>query len=153
MLRFADRLFYKDWWNSTGFSDYYRTWNLVVHDWLYTYVYQDMYMVSLSFLIPSFPPSLLIPFLPLFSLSLIPYHPLYVLHPSLTLFRPSSPIGQINVNMSGSLQVLGFQRRYRWIAMYTTFILSAIFHEYILLMCFKFFYPVNFVLFGGFGGG
>lgn len=42
MLRFADRMFYKDWWNSTSFSNYYRTWNVVVHDWLYCYVYQDL---------------------------------------------------------------------------------------------------------------
>ncbi|XP_012536267.1 sterol O-acyltransferase 1 [Monomorium pharaonis] len=43
MLRFADRLFYKDWWNSTTYREFYRTWNLVVHDWLYTYIYKDMY--------------------------------------------------------------------------------------------------------------
>ncbi|XP_055352626.1 sterol O-acyltransferase 2-like [Paramacrobiotus metropolitanus] len=42
MLRFADRLFYRDWWNSTTFSNYYRTWNIVVHDWLYSYVYVDI---------------------------------------------------------------------------------------------------------------
>ncbi|XP_075707176.1 sterol O-acyltransferase 2 [Rhinoderma darwinii] len=42
MLRFADRMFYKDWWNSTSFSNYYRTWNVVVHDWLYYYIYQDL---------------------------------------------------------------------------------------------------------------
>ncbi|KAM8976309.1 sterol O-acyltransferase 2 isoform 2-T2 [Pelodytes ibericus] len=42
MLRFADRMFYKDWWNSTSFSNYYRTWNVVVHDWLYQYVYRDL---------------------------------------------------------------------------------------------------------------
>ncbi|XP_011374146.1 sterol O-acyltransferase 2 isoform X2 [Pteropus medius] len=41
MLRFGDRMFYQDWWNSTSFSNYYRTWNVVVHDWLYSYVYQD----------------------------------------------------------------------------------------------------------------
>ncbi|KAM8981102.1 sterol O-acyltransferase 2 [Sarcophilus harrisii] len=41
MLRFADRMFYRDWWNSTSFSNYYRTWNVVVHDWLYSYIYQD----------------------------------------------------------------------------------------------------------------
>lgn len=23
----------QDWWNSTSFSNYYRTWNVVVHDW------------------------------------------------------------------------------------------------------------------------
>ncbi|XP_064647331.1 sterol O-acyltransferase 1-like isoform X2 [Lineus longissimus] len=43
MLRFGDRLFYKDWWNSSSFANYYRTWNVVVHDWLYTYVYKDFY--------------------------------------------------------------------------------------------------------------
>ncbi|XP_034955750.2 sterol O-acyltransferase 2 [Zootoca vivipara] len=42
MLRFADRTFYKDWWNSTSFSTYYRTWNVVVHDWLYYYIYQEI---------------------------------------------------------------------------------------------------------------
>ncbi|XP_073708723.1 sterol O-acyltransferase 2 [Garra rufa] len=41
MLRFADRMFYKDWWNSTSFANYYRTWNIVVHDWLYYYGYRD----------------------------------------------------------------------------------------------------------------
>ncbi|XP_011695293.1 PREDICTED: sterol O-acyltransferase 1-like isoform X2 [Wasmannia auropunctata] len=45
MLRFADRLFYKDWWNSTTYHTYYRTWNVVVHDWLYTYIYKDMYEI------------------------------------------------------------------------------------------------------------
>ncbi|XP_058130788.1 sterol O-acyltransferase 1-like [Dasypus novemcinctus] len=42
MLRFGDRMFYKDWWNSTSFSSYFRTWNVVVHDWLYYYVYKDL---------------------------------------------------------------------------------------------------------------
>jgi len=46
MLRFGDRLFYKDWWNSVNFSGYYRNWNIVVHDWLFTYIYQDTYMVQ-----------------------------------------------------------------------------------------------------------
>ncbi|XP_062893804.1 sterol O-acyltransferase 2-like isoform X3 [Mobula hypostoma] len=41
MLRFGDRMFYKDWWNSTSFANYYRTWNVVVHDWLYSYTYTD----------------------------------------------------------------------------------------------------------------
>lgn len=45
MLRFADRLFYKDWWNSTSFPMWNRTWNVVVHDWLYTYLYKDMYEI------------------------------------------------------------------------------------------------------------
>lgn len=45
MLTFADRIFYKDWWNCTSFAKYYRTWNTVVHDWLYTYIYRDMYRI------------------------------------------------------------------------------------------------------------
>ncbi|XP_066547945.1 sterol O-acyltransferase 1 [Amia ocellicauda] len=46
MLRFADRMFYKDWWNSTSFANYYRTWNVVVHDWLYYYAYRDFLWLS-----------------------------------------------------------------------------------------------------------
>ncbi|KAL0978892.1 hypothetical protein UPYG_G00177260 [Umbra pygmaea] len=46
MLRFADRMFYKDWWNSTSFANYYRTWNVVVHDWLYCYGYRDFLLLS-----------------------------------------------------------------------------------------------------------
>ncbi|XP_050080482.1 sterol O-acyltransferase 1-like [Anopheles maculipalpis] len=38
---FADRMFYRDWWNESTFAGYIRSWNLVVHDWLYTYVYKD----------------------------------------------------------------------------------------------------------------
>jgi sterol O-acyltransferase len=65
MLRFADRMFYKvekylvkmiindldiqDWWNSRSFAAYYRTWNVVVHDWLYTYVYKEIYVVRYLF--------------------------------------------------------------------------------------------------------
>ncbi|KAF3856547.1 hypothetical protein F7725_017270, partial [Dissostichus mawsoni] len=46
LLRFADRMFYKDWWNSTSFANYYRTWNVVVHDWLYQYGYRDFLWLS-----------------------------------------------------------------------------------------------------------
>ncbi|XP_076222547.1 sterol O-acyltransferase 1 [Nomia melanderi] len=45
LLRFADKMFYKDWWNSICYSTYYRTWNIVVHDWLYTFIYKDMYEI------------------------------------------------------------------------------------------------------------
>lgn len=41
LLRFADRQFYRDWWNASSFSEYMRSWNVVVHDWLYTYIYKD----------------------------------------------------------------------------------------------------------------
>ena len=39
-------LMLQDWWNSTSFANYYRTWNVVVHDWLYYYVYRDFLWVS-----------------------------------------------------------------------------------------------------------
>ena len=38
-------LFTQDWWNSSNFAGYYRTWNVVVHDWLYSYIYKDVYKV------------------------------------------------------------------------------------------------------------
>lgn len=43
LLRFGDRMFYKDWWTSHTYDSYYRNWNVVVHDWLYEYVYRDVY--------------------------------------------------------------------------------------------------------------
>jgi sterol O-acyltransferase len=45
MLTFGDRMFYKEWWTSRSLSEYYRTWNVVVHDWLFTYIYKDMYEI------------------------------------------------------------------------------------------------------------
>ncbi|KAM9383716.1 sterol O-acyltransferase 1 [Pholidichthys leucotaenia] len=89
MLCFADRMFYKDWWNSTSFANYYRTWNVVVHDWLYYYVYRDFLWMS--------------------------------------------------------------QKRFRPVAMLFVFTVSAVVHEYILAVCFGFFYPVLFCLFMCFG--
>lgn len=89
MLCFADRMFYKDWWNSTSFANYYRTWNVVVHDWLYYYVYRDFLWMS--------------------------------------------------------------QKRFRAAAMLFVFTVSAVVHEYILAVCFGFFYPVLFCLFMCFG--
>ncbi|KAJ3105576.1 Sterol O-acyltransferase 1 [Phlyctochytrium planicorne] len=41
LLQFADREFYRDWWNSHSFSEYYRKWNGVVYDWLFAYIYMD----------------------------------------------------------------------------------------------------------------
>lgn len=43
LLRFGDRLFYEDWWTCTGFIRFFRSWNILVSDWLYTYVYKDVY--------------------------------------------------------------------------------------------------------------
>ncbi|TNN89247.1 Sterol O-acyltransferase 1 [Liparis tanakae] len=79
----------QDWWNSTSFANYYRTWNVVVHDWLYYYVYRDFLWLS--------------------------------------------------------------QKRFRAVAMLFVFTVSAVVHEYILAICFGFFYPVLFCLFMCFG--
>lgn len=42
ILRFGDKEFYTDWWNVSNFADYYRKWNIVVHEWLFHYIYQDI---------------------------------------------------------------------------------------------------------------
>jgi len=39
LIRFADRQFYEDWWNVKDFAGYYRKWNIVVHEFLYYYVF------------------------------------------------------------------------------------------------------------------
>lgn len=39
MQRFGDRVFYKDWWNSSEVSAYWRLWNLPVHYWLVRHLY------------------------------------------------------------------------------------------------------------------
>ena len=39
LLRFGDRQFYTNWWSSTSISQYFRTWNIIVQDWLYFYIY------------------------------------------------------------------------------------------------------------------
>jgi sterol O-acyltransferase len=48
LLRHGDRRFYEDWWNSTNFEVYYRKWNMVVHEWLYYYIYNDIIRLSLG---------------------------------------------------------------------------------------------------------
>ncbi|XP_055948165.1 sterol O-acyltransferase 1-like isoform X2 [Argiope bruennichi] len=48
MLRFGDRLFYEDWWNCTSYTKFYRSWNILVHDWLYFYIYCDIYAILKS---------------------------------------------------------------------------------------------------------
>jgi sterol O-acyltransferase len=87
MLKFADRMFYTDWWNATSFPNYYRTWNIVVHDWLYTYIYKDMCEHVL--------------------------------------------------------------KGHKTLPMLTVFAISAIFHEFIMGVAFRFLYPVMFFFFGG----
>jgi len=39
---YGDRLFYRDWWNSTSLAYYWRTWNIPVHAWMLIHVYTPM---------------------------------------------------------------------------------------------------------------
>ena len=41
ILSFADRRFYADWWNARSGFQFWRTWNLVVHNWLNQYIYKS----------------------------------------------------------------------------------------------------------------
>ncbi|XP_011300924.1 sterol O-acyltransferase 1-like [Fopius arisanus] len=89
LLRFGDRLFYRDWWTATSFDAFYRNWNIVVHDWLYTYLYKDFYEI------------------------IVPGN--------------------------------------KHVATCAVFVISAVFHEYILSVSFRLFHPMLFLLFGGVG--
>jgi hypothetical protein len=39
---YADREFYKDWWNASNFSEYSRNWNRPVHLFLLKHIYQEV---------------------------------------------------------------------------------------------------------------
>lgn len=39
LLRFGDRVFYKDWWNSSEVAAYWRLWNQPVHYWLVRHIF------------------------------------------------------------------------------------------------------------------
>ena len=41
LTRFADREFYKDWWNSPNYDYFNRTWNKPVHEFLLRHVYME----------------------------------------------------------------------------------------------------------------
>lgn len=43
LMFFGDRNFYSNWWSSKNMAQYYRNWNLVVHEWLHAYIYLDIY--------------------------------------------------------------------------------------------------------------
>jgi len=42
LLRFGDREFYKDWWNCRSLAEFWRTWNMPVHQWFLRHVSQPM---------------------------------------------------------------------------------------------------------------
>ncbi|KAG8224224.1 hypothetical protein J437_LFUL002680 [Ladona fulva] len=101
MMQFSDRMFYKDWWTSSTFATYYRTWNVVVHDWLYTYIYKDV----------------------------------------AEFLAPPADEGTMPISYTRS----------RLIPQLMVFAISALFHEYIITFCLRFFYPVLLIIFGIFG--
>lgn len=39
---FADRQFYKEWWNCKDMGEYWRLWNLPVHNWFVRHMYNPM---------------------------------------------------------------------------------------------------------------
>eukprot|EP01102_Stenamoeba_stenopodia_P011475 TRINITY_DN3530_c0_g1_i1.p1 TRINITY_DN3530_c0_g1~~TRINITY_DN3530_c0_g1_i1.p1 ORF type:complete len:478 (-),score=68.88 TRINITY_DN3530_c0_g1_i1:64-1497(-) len=41
MLRFADRRFYEDWWNAPTLEEFWRKWNLPVHEWMFRHVFLE----------------------------------------------------------------------------------------------------------------
>ena len=42
LLRFGDRNFYNDWWNASSVGQYWRNWNLPVHNYFIRHVYIPM---------------------------------------------------------------------------------------------------------------
>ena len=48
ILRFGDRVFYKDWWNSSEVGAYWRLWNLPVHYWLIRHMYFPCIRLKMS---------------------------------------------------------------------------------------------------------
>lgn len=48
ILKFGDRVFYKDWWNSSEVSSYWRLWNMPVHYWLVRHFYFPCVRIGLS---------------------------------------------------------------------------------------------------------
>ena len=49
LMGFADRAFYRDWWNAGTFEEYWRNWNLPVHNWLKRHVYRPLRKRGYSF--------------------------------------------------------------------------------------------------------
>lgn len=42
LLRFGDRLFYRDWWNATDLYEFWNRWNTSVHDFCKRHVYKPL---------------------------------------------------------------------------------------------------------------
>ena len=42
MFQFADRRFYGDWWNACTINEFWRNWNLPVHQWCVRHILKPM---------------------------------------------------------------------------------------------------------------
>ena len=42
LTRFADCIFYSDWWNAGDLGEYWRKWNYPIHFWLARHVYYPL---------------------------------------------------------------------------------------------------------------
>jgi len=40
ITKFADREFYRDWWNATDLGYFWSNWNMPVHNWIAKHIYQ-----------------------------------------------------------------------------------------------------------------
>jgi diacylglycerol O-acyltransferase 1 len=48
LLNFSDRNFYQDWWNARSIEEYWRNWNLPVHNWLKRHIYKPLRIYRFS---------------------------------------------------------------------------------------------------------
>eukprot|EP01135_Chromosphaera_perkinsii_P002313 Nk52_evm99s221 gene=Nk52_evmTU99s221 len=48
LLRFGDRCFYKDWWNSTTITYFWQNWNIPVHKWATRHLYLPLVLNGYS---------------------------------------------------------------------------------------------------------
>lgn len=42
ILYFSDRQFYRDWWNASNLLDFWKNWNIPVHNWCVRHVFKPM---------------------------------------------------------------------------------------------------------------
>ncbi|XP_035826558.1 diacylglycerol O-acyltransferase 1 isoform X2 [Aplysia californica] len=48
LLRFGDRVFYRDWWNAETVSEFWQNWNIPVHRWATRHVYKPLLKKGVS---------------------------------------------------------------------------------------------------------
>ncbi|XP_065065126.1 diacylglycerol O-acyltransferase 1-like [Rhopilema esculentum] len=42
IMRFGDRVFYKDWWNANTVQSFWQNWNIPIHRWAHRHLFQPM---------------------------------------------------------------------------------------------------------------